>query len=362
MHILLLKKSPFEGISMQELVQQIKGRKIAEKKFPFLLKEHIVFPPHLNIEQASSQNTAEYKAQFFKGKKMVDLTTGFGIDAYFLGQNFQEVTLIEQNTELIEIVTHNWNILGKKARFLNQNLESFLDENTEIFDLIYLDPARRDQNKRKVFLLKDLSPNVLDIQEKLFEISDKILIKLSPLIDLTHLKAHLQKIAKIWVIAVKNEVKEILVFMDKTWDKETVDVHCVNLESEESDFIFNLNDEKSATSEFSEPEKFLYLPNNSVLKSGAFNLISEKFNLKKLHQNTHLYTSSEKIESFPGRVLEVEKIESKCLKKGSQFNIISKNHPLSAEEIKKKYKLKDGGNQYLIFTQTQKAKIILKSL
>lgn len=346
LHSLLLKKSPFSEVSMQELVQQIKGRKVAEKKFTFLNQDNIVFPPNLNLEQASSQDTAEFKAQFFKGKKFIDLTCGFGIDAYFLSQNFEEISLIEQNTKLLEIVKHNWEVLGRKANFINQKLEDFLEKNTEKFDLIYLDPARRDNHNRKVFLLKDLSPNLLEIQEKLSEISEEILIKLSPLIDLRHLVSSLKNISKIWIIAVKNEVKEVLIHIKKT-DKET-EISCINLQSSEPEFNFTLNDEKNCKSEFSIPEKYIYIPNNSVLKSGAFNLVSEKFGLKKLHQNTHIYTSEKVIENFPGRVFEVEEINPKDLKKGEQYNIITKNFPLKPEEIKKKYKLKDGGENYLI--------------
>ena len=359
LHSLLLKKSPFPEVSMQELVQQIKGRKVAEKKFPFLNQENIIFPPNLNLEQASSQDTAEYKAQFFKGKKFIDLTCGFGIDAYFLSQNFEEITLLEQNTELLEIVKHNWEVLDRKANFINQKLEDFLENNKENFDLIYLDPARRDNHNRKVFLLEDLSPNIIEIQEKLGEISDEILIKISPLIDLQHLASSLQNIAKIWIIAVKNEVKEVLVHIKKR-DEET-EISCINLQSFEPEFNFTLNDEKNCKSEFSVPEKYIFIPNNSVLKSGSFNLVSEKFNLKKLHQNTHIYTSENLINEFPGRIFDAEELNPKEIKKGEKFNIITKNYPLKPEEIKKKYKIKDGGEDYLIFSQSIQNKHILKA-
>ena len=196
LHSLLLKKSPFPEVSIQELVQQIKGRKVAEKKFPFLNQENIIFPPNLNLEQASSQDTADFKKQFFKGRKFIDLTCGFGIDAYFLSQNFEEITLIEQNTELLDIVKHNWEVLGRKANFINQKLEDFLKNNKEKFDFIYLDPARRDNNNRKVFLLEDLSPNIIEIREQLSDISTEILIKLSPLIDIQHLVSSLKNIYK----------------------------------------------------------------------------------------------------------------------------------------------------------------------
>lgn len=361
---LLLKKSPFPDVSMQEIVQQIKGRKIAEKKFPFLTKEGIIFPPNLNLEQASSQSTAEYKAQNLKGKTFLDLTCGFGIDAYFLSKNFDEVTLIEQNSELISIVENNWKTLGRKAHFINKNLEEFLANNPRKFDVIYLDPARRDQQNKKKFLLEDLSPNLLEIEEKLHSISDKIIVKLSPLIDISYLISELKNVSEIQIIAVRNDVKELVLIIENnqsTDNQQPTTIKCINLESNEAEFSFNFNDEKSAKSEFSESLNFLYIPNNSILKAGAFNIISEKFGLKKLHPNTHFYTSEHNIENFPGRVLQVEKIEVKDLKKGEKFNIVSKNYPLKPEEIKKKYKLNDGGNHYLIFTQSVYGKEILRS-
>lgn len=368
---LLLKKSPFSDVTMQEIVQQIKGRKTAEKKFPFLTKEGIIFPPNLNLEQASSQSTAEYKSQTLSGKSFLDLTCGFGIDAYFLSKNFDEVTLIEQNSELISIVESNWKTLGRKAHFINKNLEEFLEnlrqaqiDNFNKFDVVYLDPARRDQQNKKKFLLEDLSPNLLEIEEKLHSISDKIIVKLSPLIDISYLISELKNITEIQIIAVRNEVKELVLIIENnqlTDNQQPTTIKCINLESNDPEFSFNLDDEKSSNSEFSESSNFLYIPNNSILKAGAFNIISEKFGLKKLHPNTHFYTSENKIENFPGRVLEIEKIEAKDLKKGEKYNIVSKNYPLKPEEIKKKYKLNDGGNHYLIFTQSVYGKEILKS-
>lgn len=362
---LLLKKSPFADVTMAEIVQQIKGRKTAEKKFPFLLKEGVVFPPNLNLEQASSQSTAKYKAQDLRGKSFLDLTCGFGIDAYFLTKNFEEVTLIEQNPELISIVENNWKALDRKANFINQNLEEFLKKNQQKFDVIYLDPARRDQQNKKKFLLEDLSPNLLEIEKELHSISDKIIVKLSPLIDISYLISELKNITEIQIIAVRNEVKELVLIIENnqsTDNQQPTTIKCINLESKEHEFSFNFNEEKSAKSEFSKGLDFLYIPNNSILKAGAFNSISQQFGLKKLHPNTHFYTSEHKIENFPGRVLQIEKIEAKDLKKGDKYNIISKNYPLKPEEIKKKYKLTDGGNHYLIFTQSVIGKEIMRSI
>ena len=361
LHALLLKKSPFPDVSMQEIVQQIKGKQVAQKKFPFLLNDEIIFPPQLSLEQSSSQKTALYKSEILKGEKFIDLTAGFGIDAYYLSKNFNEITLVEQNADLLKIVEHNWSVLGKKARFINQKLEDFLNENKENFDVIYLDPARRDQHKNKVFLLEDLSPDILEIQEKLLFFSKKIVIKLSPLIDLKYLVTVLPDIFRIDIIAVKNDVKEVVIFLSKENSEEII-CNVVNLESEERTCVFRFGEEEKATAVFGDPEKYIYIPNNSVLKAGIFNLISEKFGVKKLHPNSHLYTSDQIINDFPGRIFEMELIEAKQIQKKSQFNVISKNYPLKPEEIKKKYNLKDGGENYLIFTQSKKGKIILKSV
>ncbi|WP_291897010.1 class I SAM-dependent methyltransferase [Chryseobacterium sp.] len=361
LHTLLLKKSPFPEVSMHEIVQQIKGKQVAEKKFPFLLKEGIVFPPQLNLEQSSSEKTALYKSEILNGNTFIDLTSGFGIDAYYLSQNFDDITLIEQNRELLEIVEHNWKVLGRDAKFINKKLEDFLDENQKHFDVIYLDPARRDQHKNKVFLLEDLSPDILEIQEKLQSVSSLVVIKLSPLIDLKYLISVLPGISRIDIIAVKNDVKEVVVFLSNENTAKMI-CNCVNLESRESVFSFIFGEEETAQSDYSEPEKYIYIPNNTILKAGVFNLISQKFGLKKLHPNSHLYTSGERITNFPGRIFEMEIVDSKSIKKNGQFNIIAKNYPLKPEEIKKKYSLKDGGDHYLIFTQSKKGKIILKSV
>lgn len=359
---LLLKKSPFPEVSMQEIAQQIKGKQIAAKKFPFLLKENIVFPPHLNLEQASSEITAKEKAENLSGRTFLDLTCGFGIDAYFLSQNFSEVTLLEQNKDLLEIVQHNWKTLGREANFINKNLEQFLEisEKEKQFDLIYLDPARRDKDHRKKFLLSDLSPNILEIQDKLLSISKKTMIKLSPLIDLKYLQTAVKSIDEIEIIAVKNEVKEIVLHLVPNTENK-LKITTKNLSAEEPNFSFSPEEETAVTPEFSDILKYLYIPNNAVLKSGAFNLISKKFGLKKLHPNTHLYTSDKAVD-FCGRVFKVKEISAKDIKKGNVFNIISKNHPLSPEQIKTKYKLKNGGEHYLIFTQSAKGKVILQTL
>ena len=358
---LLLKKPVFNDISNKELAQQIEGRRTAAKKLPFLLTtEGILFPPTLNLEQTSSEATAQYKAQGLHGEHFLDLTCGFGIDAFFLSEKFKEVTLVEQNKELLSKVEHNWQVLGRKATFINGSAEAFLKATTAHYNLIYLDPARRDALKQKKFLLEDLSPNILELQSVLLQKADKVLTKLSPMIDISYLLHTLPKITHIHLVALRNEVKEVLVVQEAKTEIETqVQIYCINLETEEPTLQFTEAALHTPQVVYSKPKKYLYIPNNALLKSGAFNYIAQYFEVKKLDINTHLYTSVQLKKPFAGRVLEVTPINPKELKKGSKYCILSKNYPLSVEEIKKKYRIVEGGNKYLIFTRSVEGLVVL---
>ena len=360
---LLLKKPMFDGLTNKELAQQIEGRRTATKKLPFLLvKENVLFPPTLNLEQTSSEATAQYKAQNLQGERFLDLTCGFGIDAFFLSKKFKEVTLVEQNEELLSKVEHNWQLLERKATFINGTAEDFLKATTVHYNLIYLDPARRDTLKQKKFLLEDLSPNILELQSVLLQKADKVLTKLSPMIDISYLLHTLPKITHIHLIALRNEVKEVLVVQEAKTETEIetqVQIHCINLETEEPTLQFTEAALHTPQVVYSKPKKYLYIPNNALLKSGAFNYIAQYFEVKKLDINTHLYTSVQLKKPFAGRVLEVTPINPKELKKGSKYCIFSKNYPLSVEEIKKKYRIVEGGNKYLIFTRSVEGLVVL---
>lgn len=362
LHKLILKKPVFPGITMQELAAQIHGRRTAQKKYPFLSRSGILHPAWLSTEQASSEAAARYKSNIAgSGELFADLTTGFGIDAWFISQKFRKAILVEQNGELLCTVAHNWQILGREARFVNTKLEDFIDETQEHFDLIYLDPARRDKNKKKVFHLEDMSPNILEIQGRLSEISERILIKLSPLTDLALLKEKIINLAEIHIVALKNDVKEVLALCRKNAACSDVSVFAADL-ADDTVFSFLMNEEAASQPEYSSPQKYIYLPNNALLKTGAWGAICKKFTLKKLHPNTQIFTSEELLEEFPGRILEMKTISPKEIPKGGKFNIISKNYPLTPDEIRKKYKIKDGGDEYLIFTKTLSEKIILQSV
>ncbi|MGM5629533.1 class I SAM-dependent methyltransferase [Apibacter raozihei] len=358
-----MKKSPFTGISSLELTQQIQGKKIAESKFPFLTKnDEIIYPPHLNLEQASSEITAKFKQTFISGKKGIDLTGGTGIDSLFLSQSSEIFYYVEPSKELLEITCHNFQKLNRNfIQSFNQTAENFLSENDEFFDFIYMDPSRRDFNKNKKFLLEDLIPNIIELQKDLISKSDQVYIKLSPLMDIQQTIEKIN-VSEIYLISVKNEMKELLVKLSKSDRKEfNPTIHCVNLESNQPDFSFQWNDEKnSVTPIYSNPEQYLLFPNASIMKAGAFKLISHQFKLKKLESNTHIYTSNIKFENFPGRIFSI--IDSNFNVKKSKiktFNIICRNYPIKIEEIKNKYKLKEGGDKYLIFTQSLKKNLCI---
>ncbi len=357
-----LQKSPFPEASSSELAQQIKSLQVAKSKFPFLYEtEGIYYPPTLNLEQASSWMTAFYKSKLVQGKSLIDLTAGMGIDAFAFAQNFENVIALERNPDLAEISKYNYKILNQtNLEYINSDFEVYLKENQDRkWDVIYLDPARRKASQKK-FLLEDLEPNLLEWMEEFLSRADTVMVKLSPLLDLKSTFDKIGQIHGIQIVAVKNEVKELLLICrNEVCSNPTV--KAVNLDSGQSDFEFNWNEESTANSEFSGPDQFICEPNAAVLKSGAFKLVGERFGLKKLHQNTHLYTSNILMESFPGKVFEVlEEIKNpkKEIEKGS-FHVISKNYPMTVESIRKKFKLKESENQTLIFTQSILGKHIL---
>ncbi len=359
-----LKKSEFNNISSSEFAKQLKGMKIAKSKFPFLFETNgIYYPPSINLEQASSQSTAVYKSKMLTGNLLIDLTAGMGIDAYFFSKSFKKVIAVERNTTLCEISKHNYRILNTNNLFYeNTDLNDFLTENPTLkSDVIYLDPSRRNSTGRK-FLIEDLEPNIIEYIDRFFEISSTIMVKLSPLTDLKKTINQIKYISEIHIVAVNNELKELLIIC-KNKTNENPKVTVVNLETQQPVFEFYFNDEKEIISEFSEPLKYIYEPNPGILKSGAFKLCGQKFGLKKLETNTHLYTSDELKENFPGKIYEViEEIHhpKKSIYKKS-FHIISKNHPMKAEEIRNKYKIKQSEEETLIFTKSISGKVILKA-
>jgi 16S rRNA G966 N2-methylase RsmD len=352
----LLKKVSFDGVGTKELVQQIEAKKKCDTKLPIWFKTTgIYYPDKLNIEQTSSEITAQYKANLVNGKSMIDLTGGLGVDSYFFSKKMEQVVHCELDKNLSEIAEYNYDILGVKNIYcLPKNGLDYLEDSTQKFDWIYVDPSRRNNVKGKVFMLSDCLPDVPNNLSLLFKKATSILIKTSPLLDFTIGINELRSVKEIHVVAIKNEVKELLWILEKDYLGE-ISIKTINFNTgKDEKFDFGWGDEKRNISQFGLPKTYLYEPNSAILKSGAFKTIGNTFGLKKLQEHSHLYTA-DKLVDFPGRTFNIEKIipyNKKSIQKlGIQkANVTTRNFPESVEGFRKKHKIKDGGNDYVFLT------------
>ena len=353
---LILKGSPFENVTVQELAVQIKGLNVAEKKFPeFYKNPYIIYPPKLNLEQTSSEITAKYKASLMNGDYGIDLTGGLGIDTYFISKNFQDFTYCELNKDLAEIAEHNFKALSAdNISVIKGDGLIFLKESKGNSDWIYADPARRDDRGGKVFKFEDCDPNIPQNLELLFNHTENLMVKSSPILDISAGLLELKFVKEVHVVAVRNEVKELLWILQKDYDAPPI-VKTINFENDSVQKFSNEKDGADEIAELDQPETYLYEPNAAILKSGMFNLLAVQTQTKKLHQHSHLYTSK-KIVDFPGRKFQITDIKSykptelKKYFKSKKANITTRNFPESVESIRKKFKIRDGGSDYIFFT------------
>lgn len=354
---LILKKSIFIEVSNKELAEQIIAKLKCKDKLPtWFGLESGLFPVKISIEQTSSEETAKYKASLISGKNIVDLTGGFGVDDFYFSRNFESIIHCELNPELSEITEHNFKELGVgNCTFFAGDGLVLLQNSEEKFDWIYLDPSRRSDVKGKVFLLKDCLPNVPDNLELLFLKSNNVMMKTSPLVDISQGISELKGVKEIHVVAVKNEVKELLWILEKESSGDIL-IKTVNLIGEDKqEFEFALSSEGNQDLKYSLPLNYLYEPNSAILKSGAFNQVSVQLELFKLNKHSHLYTSQDLIP-FPGRSFEIKEVipfQKKVLKKRfgeSKANITIRNFPKKVDELRKDLNIKDGGDVYLFFT------------
>ncbi len=364
---LLLKKSPIADVTMAELVSQIKGRKIITKKIPEWVKYHeLVFPAPISLEQSSSQATAVYKSLPYSGSHLVDLTGGLGVDSYFLGKNFKSVTYVEKSPELCELARHNFKVLGANhIRVVSGECQDFLASLQEPVDLIYMDPARR-QHGQKVFRLAQCEPPILDLMPLVWEKTQKLCLKLSPLLDLKYLQDIVPFITSMEVLAVNNDCKEILLHAVKD-HRGIPQIKSVELSGSGHTqvFQFSLQEESQASAIYGDPQNFLYEPYSCVLKAGAFKTLCQRFKVRKFHANSHLYTSKDLVSNFPGRIFEIDwsmpyrpqEIRKKLGR--HQANIAVRNFPYSVKEIRKNTGLQDGGSHYLFATTLQNGKPVM---
>ena len=353
--VLALKGSPFEGISAPELIQQIEGFQRTKKKLPTWHNNDLIyFPPKLSIEQSSSEKTAKYKATLVSGRSLADCTGGFGVDSYCFSKVFESVDHYEQDKVLSSITSYNFERLGitNIQCYSTDGIRAIKEKK---YDVIYVDPTRRRETKGKVFYLKDCEPNIVDHLSNMFENCDTLLLKTSPMLDIAVGLDELDDVAQIHVVAVDNEVKELLWVLRKK-GSETIEIKTVNIGKSSTDsfgFIYG----EDALPSYGSPRHYLYEPNRALLKAGAFNNISEVFHIDKLHPNSHLYTGDQLID-FPGRRFKIvqqipyNKRDMKQYISNSTANVATRNFLESVKDLRKKWKIKDGGNRYLFFTTT----------
>ncbi len=353
---LALQKNPFPEVEWISVLNQIEAKVKAKDKLPtWFNTKNIVYPTKLSIEQTSSERTAKYKAELLSGTSLIDLTGGFGVDDFYFAKRFKTLTHCELNEDLSNIVKHNFSQLDiTNCVFYTGDSTTILTQLDQKWDWIYIDPSRRNESKGKVFMLKDCLPNVPENLEHYFKHTDSILMKTAPLLDLKAGIAELTNIKAIHIIALENEVKELLWEIHSNYQGD-ICIKTVNLTKEKEDiFQFLMNDIPSF-SNYQLPTRFLYEPNSAIMKSGCFELIPLRFDVFKMNKNSHLYTSDE-ILNFPGRTFEIlnlipyQKTFLKEHLQSKQANITTRNFPDSVETIRKKWKIKDGGNVYCFFT------------
>ncbi len=356
-HALALR---YKGKDIPFLLVQIAGRQMAQKRIPtWYRNRELLYPVHLSLEQASSEMTARYKASLIRrqGKLFADLTGGMGVDFSFLAPHFQRALYADRDETLCRLAMHNFAKLGLTHAEVHQLESELILSQLPYADLIYLDPARRDKEGRKVIRIEDCSPDLSQLTVQLREKAEQVMIKYSPMLDISLAVKTLGRVSELHVVSVENECKELLFLLSK--DAGTPLIHAVNLKKEggSEQLHFSPAEEKNEAAYCVAPDRYLYEPNSSILKAGAFNVTAHRFSLHKLHKHTHLYTSSRLVKNFPGRTFQVEewflpdrKQIRQFVKTFPQTNITVRNYPHTVSEIRNRWRLQEGGDHYLFAT------------
>ncbi|SFW11324.1 hypothetical protein SAMN02910409_0302 [Prevotellaceae bacterium HUN156] len=357
-------------VDLPMALQQIAGRQTAKKKLPTWAEaDGVIYPPHLNMEQCSSEQTARYKASLItsKGDTYVDLTGGFGVDFYWMSQGFKHRYYIEQNAELCAIAEHNFQVLGLACSVCCCDTATFLADMPHA-DIVFLDPARRNEHGGRTYDIRDCTPNVLELLPLLLEKANKIILKLSPMFDWRKAVNDLKYVSEVHIVSVANECKELLlVLQQQVTDSPTIT--CVNddsvfkvVSSKETDGFpagnqWFLSRKPMVSPQETNVTEYLYEPNASIMKAGCFAEIEQQYPARQLSTNSHLFQSSVEIEDFPGRRFQIQSVSSmnkqelkSSLSEIKQANIAVRNFPLSVEQLRKKLRLKDGGDIYIFAT------------
>lgn len=363
---LALRSAGSSPVNLPLALDQIAGRQYARRKLPsWSVMDDIVYPPHLSLEQCSSEATARYKASLVAGDTLVDLTAGFGVDCFFMAQKFHNAVAVECQPHLCEIAKHNFKLLNcDKIKVVNSDAVDYLHSMQPV-DVIFIDPARRDTAGRRTYGIADCTPDVAKLAPELLEKSGKVMIKLSPMLDVVQVINTLPGVTDVHIVSVASECKELLVIMCKE-TAGPVMIHCVN-----DDVIFTCVRDNNEIivkhwDEQCESARFVYEPNASIMKAGCFNQVANRYGLTQVSNDSHLFISDKYVDEFPGRTFIIDAITS--MNKGElkhalsgiiKANVTVRNFPLRANELAKKLHLKDGGDTYIYGTTTASGKHLL---
>ncbi len=365
---LALRKAPV-GTDVSLALRQIEARQLLQKKVPeWSTNEDLLFPAHLSIEQCSSEATARYKSNLLKSNTFADLTGGLGIDTYYLSQRFQETDYVERQPELCALARHNFDILQTNIKVYNESAEEYL-KHCEPKDCIYIDPARRDSLGRKTVSIADCTPDVVTLQDLLLQKAETVMVKLSPMLDISKALEELKCVKEIHVLAVGNECKELVFIMKVGFSGQPI-LYAANLMTQQPIVSFTLEEEHDCPLRLAESMgRYLYEPNAALMKAGCYKLLAHRFDVLKLHKNSHLYTSDTLFPDFAGRVFEIEgyapyhkKVKQTLLADVDKANLAVRNFPLGVDELRKTLKIKEGGEIYLFATTLRDGeKVIIRT-
>ncbi len=379
-----LGKSPFADISPSELAGQVDSRQRSRHKLPaWYHSSGVYYPQRLSIEQSSSELTAAYKASLLPaGCRVLDMTGGFGVDSFSFARVAGQVTYCEQDTDLAAIVRHNAAVLEIPGIdcIAGDGVAHLLAAEPDQYDVVYLDPARR-QGSRKVFRLEDCQPNILDLIPVLFEKTGEVLIKLAPMLDIQEAIRSIPGLYEVQVVSVGGECKELLCRLSRGFQQ--VIITAVALKKPAADPLmgpqsapalppgpeiihkisFTLEEEQKATVPLGPPRQYLYEPDAALLKAGAFKWTALHYGLTKLHPHTHLYTSDSLAGDFMGKITRVASVTPYAIfkkdKSSLSGNVITRNFPIKAEEIRKKHRIAEANGRNLYFCTDAEGKLIV---
>jgi hypothetical protein len=353
---LMLKGHPDMAFPLKEAVEQIESRQKAREKLPaWQANGALLFPPAISMEQCSSEATAGYKAQWVKGGTGADLTGGFGVDSYYFSKHFDQWFYIERSPRLCALAAHNFEVLGAGHIEVMEYDGLHGLENFKELDFIYIDPSRRDNHHRRIFRLEDYSPDVVFNLPLFFSKAPLLMIKISPMFDIEEGLRKLRYVKEVHVVAVRNECKELLFILEKGFNGEAKWV-ASNIKKSKTDSLrFTKREEEQSAMTLGMPQTYLYEPNAAVMKAGAFRTVAVRYHLKKLHPNSHLYTSDQLMPDFPGKRFKIRESYhpySRELREweGKAINLKLRNFPEPLKSLKKRLRIKDGGEQFLIGT------------